>query len=329
MSIIYIELIGLSIIAFITSLLLAYYFKNYFSRKKFVGIDMFKINHPKIPLLGGLSIPITLIIFSVVGWILGFLSLDASLSIFLVIFIILAIGLVDDFMSVPGVYKPLACILGGLPLIFFYSYNPHLFFPLGVGFRIAIIYTILILIGVSVSANTVNMLDVINGSVAMGGIIVLITMFSSAYIIYGAVNPYLFLIGIMALAGFYFLNKYPAKTFLGNAPALVIGGYIATLAVMYKIEFPTVVSMFPFIHNSFFFLNKIKGFVEHKKLPVKVTRLNEAGYIEDAEDVNAPVTLLRFLVSDSPLNEKDAFINMVILFIVSSFLAIIYAWLMR
>ncbi len=322
-------IISLSIASFLVSLSLTYIFKNYFFNKGFTGIDMFKPHHPSIPLLGGLSIPLTLLIFSIVGYYLNIIPFNIAISIFLVILIILIAGLVDDFMPVPGIYKPLICLLGGIPIVFFHIYNPHLFFPLNIGFRIAIIYSIIILIGVSVSANTVNMLDVINGSATTGGIMVLVAMLLSAYIIHGSVNPYLFIVGILTLAGFFFFNKYPAETFLGNAPALVIGGYIASLAIIYRIEFPTIISMFPFIHNSFFFLSKIKGFVEHKHLSMKVTTLDESGYIRDAGDDKAPITLLRSLVATSPLNEEEAFFNIFLLFMISLLLAIFSALLMR
>lgn len=329
MNALYINSIILALVSFFSSLILTYYFKNFFFKRGFIGIDQFKLSHPKIPLLGGLSIPIIIIILISSSYFIGYLSLKITFSLSLSILIILFVGLIDDFITVPGVYKPVACLLGGLPILLLHTYDPHLAFPLGTGFRIAVVYPLLILIGISVAANTVNMLDVINGSAAVGGIMILATMYFSAYIIHGVINPYPFIIGIMVLAGFLFFNVYPAKTFLGNAPALVIGGYIAVLAILYKIEFPTVVSMFPYIHNSFFFLSKIKGFVEHKKLRARVTQLNKHGYIEDARDADAPITLLRFLVSDTPLKESDVFINIFLLFIVSSFFAIASSFLMR
>jgi UDP-N-acetylglucosamine--dolichyl-phosphate N-acetylglucosaminephosphotransferase len=173
------------------------------------------------------------------------------------------------------------------------------------------------------------MLDVINGSAATGGLVVMIVMLIVLVVMGRSVNILPLLLGIAALIGFLYYNRYPSKVFLGNAPALVIGGYIAALAIIYNVEFPTVVSMFPFIHNSFFFLNKIRGFVEHKKLKVKVTYIDDEECIHDAGDDRAPITLLRFLVSRDPLSEYDAYLNIVLLFLFSGFLAVLSAILMR
>ncbi len=318
----------LFILAILLSTLTTKLFSSFFRSRGFVGIDIFKTHKPKVPLLGGLSIPLTIVVFSFLGYLTGLLGWREALVVTLVTIILTSVGLLDDFREVSGLYKPVACLLGGLPIIFLHTYTPHLDFPFGVGFRITIIYLLMIPLGISVAANTVNMLDVINGLVATAGIIVLGVMGIAIYILGMDRNLYLIMIGIAALLGFLYYNRYPAKTFLGNAPALVIGGYIATLAIMYHIEFPTVVAMFPFIHNSFFFLNKIKGFVEHKQLNLKVTELDSQGLIHDARDEKAPITLLRFIVSRDPLNEFDAYLNIVILFIFSGLLALISCFLM-
>jgi len=318
----------LFILAVLSSMFATKSFTEFFGSRGFVGIDIFKTNKPKIPLLGGLSIPLTIVIFSIIGYLTGLIGWKEALVVTLVISILTLVGLLDDFRDVSGLYKPVACLLGGLPIIFLHTYIPHLDFPFGVGFRISIIYIIMIPLGISVAANTVNMLDVINGLVATAGIIVLSVMGIAMYILGVDGNLYPIIIGIAALVGFLYYNKYPAKTFLGNAPALVIGGYIATLAIMYHVEFPTVVAMFPFIHNSFFFLNKIKGFVEHKQLNIKVTELDQMGLIHDARDEKAPITLLRFVVSRDPLSEFDAYLNIVVLFIFSGLLAVISCFLM-
>jgi len=318
----------LFILAILSSMLTTRLFSSFFRGRGFVGIDIFKTHRPKVPLLGGLSIPLTIVIFSILGYLTGLSGWRESLVVVLVTSILTLVGLLDDFRDVSGLYKPVACLLGGLPIILLHTYTPHLDFPFGVGFRITIIYMLMIPLGISVASNTVNMLDVINGLVATAGIIVLSVMALAIYILGMDGNIYLIMIGIAALIGFLYHNKYPAKTFLGNAPALVIGGYIGTLAIMYHIEFPTVVAMFPFIHNSFFFLNKIRGFVEHKQLNLKVTELDHEGLIHDARDEKAPITLLRFIVSRDPLSEPDAYLNIVILFIFSGLLALISCFLM-
>jgi UDP-N-acetylglucosamine--dolichyl-phosphate N-acetylglucosaminephosphotransferase len=310
------------------TLALTKYFGNLFKRLGYVGIDVFKVRRVEVPLLAGLSIPISLIIFLYVGYIINIIHYRIFISLSLVILSILLVGLLDDFFDMPGIYKPVACMLGGIPIILFGTYDIHLSFPFGVGFRISIIYLLLIIVGISVSANTVNMLDVANGVVSLASMIVFITMGLSVYIVHGYTNLYPILLGIFVILGFFYYNKYPARVFLGNAPALVIGAYIASLAIIYQVEFPTVVSMYPFIHNSFFFLSKVRRFVEHKKLNIVITKLDDDGYIHDACYEGAPITLLRFLVSREPLRENDVVWSITILFIFSSILAIVSAFLM-
>lgn len=316
-------------LAFVSSLILTKFFKDIFRALGFVGVDVFKSSRVEVPLLGGLSIPLSLVLFLYIGYVLGFLKFLYFVALAMTIGLITFVGLLDDFFDLPGVYKPAACILGGLPILFFQVYDYHLAFPFGISFRISIIYMLLVLMGISVSANTVNMLDVANGVVSLSSIIILITLAFSIFIIHGSLDIYPLILGVVVLLGFLYYNKYPSQVFLGNAPALVIGGYIASLAIMYQVEFPAVVSMFPFIHNSFFFLNKVRSFIEHKKLNVRVTRLDEDEYIADALDENAPITLLRYIVAPSRMKESDVVFNIALLFLFSSALSIVSALLMR
>ncbi|MEM0057076.1 MAG: hypothetical protein QXH96_01180 [Candidatus Geothermarchaeota archaeon] len=316
------------ILCFITSLILTKLFLSLFVKLNLTGIDIFKAHRPRVPLLGGLSIPLTIMLYTLIGVSINVIQAINGIAILLSIATITAIGLLDDLYDLPGFYKPLFCTLGGLPLILLQTYEYHLQFPLGVGFRISIIYALLILVGVSVAANTFNMLDVINGSATVGGVTSLIALFFAASIF--KINEAIFpiMIGIATYLGFLVYNLYPARTFLGNAPALAMGAYIAVLSIIYSIEFPAVVSLFPFIHNSFFVLQKIRGFVEHKKLNYQVTYLSSEELIYDAHDPNAPITLLRLLVSKKPLREYEALLNIIILCTFSCILSIISTYLM-
>lgn len=316
------------ILCFATSLILTKLFSSLFSKLSLTGIDVFKAHKPHVPLLGGLSIPLTITLYIFVGINANILRVVNGTAILLSVIIITAIGLLDDLYDLPGFYKPLFCTLGGLPLILLQTYDYHLQFPLGVSFRIAIIYVLLILVGVSVVANTFNMLDVINGSATVGGIMSLVTLLLITSILRVNEATFPIMIGIAAYLGFLVYNLYPARVFLGNAPALAMGAYIAVLSIIYDVEFPAMVSLFPFIHNSFFILHKIKGFVEHKKLNYRVTYLSPEELIHDARDPNAPITLLRLLVSKKPLREYEALLNIIILCAFACILAILSVYLM-
>ncbi len=290
----------------------------------FVGIDIFKLSKPEIPSLGGIPLLITYIFGLALLYLIGSIPTSVFASITLVSIISAFIGLLDDMYDLPGMFKPSACLLAGLPVIIFGTYIPKLYFPFGVAFRITYIYLLLILVGISVSANTVNMFDVINGSALSGTIFTMIVIIVSAYLMGG--DSTRLLPGILFLAvliGFLPFNIYPSKIFLGNIGSLLLGSQLALFGILYKVEFQAVVAMLPFIHNSFFFLNKVKGFIEHKRLRYKVTYLDEEGLIGDARDVNAPITLIRLLVAPNKMNEKDLLFNVIILFLVSSGLALL------
>jgi UDP-N-acetylmuramyl pentapeptide phosphotransferase/UDP-N-acetylglucosamine-1-phosphate transferase len=238
--------------------------------------------------------------------------------------ILVGVGMIDDyFPDLPGYFKPVGTMVAGLPLILLHTYKPNLAIFGGIVFHLPIVYPLLILVAFSVVPNSVNMLDVINGSAVTGVIFVLLSAIIGYYLKFNG-TAILSIIFLAILAGFLIFNIYPAKIFLGNAGSLLLGYYVLLSAIFYRVEFLCLIAMFPFIHNSFFYLNKVKRFMEHKKLSAKVTYFSEEDeLIYDACDDAAPLTLLRFLVSHSPKSEFESYLSMVIAFSLSSFLSII------
>jgi UDP-N-acetylglucosamine--dolichyl-phosphate N-acetylglucosaminephosphotransferase len=315
-------------ISAILSVIVTYILILIFRKIDITGIDIFKIHRPRIPSNGGLSVPITVTIIMSILLMQNLVSLNFFLSIVLSLAIITIIGLIDDYIDLPGFYKPLAAMFAGVPIVLFAEYDYHFKIILGGGFSIPIIYPLAILIAISVTSNTVNMLDVINGSATWGVFISLIAGMISSIILSSDKGLLLSIIFLSSLMGVVIFNTYPAKVFLGNSGSLSMGCLLGILAILGDIELPVMVAMFPFIHNSFFFLSHAKKFVEHKTLNTTVTFLNDKGLIEDANNQTAPITLLRFLVSEKPKSELRALSEMIVIFIISSALAIITAYLM-
>lgn len=313
----------LMVLGVLISFILTRVFLSKLREKGFVGVDVFKLDRPKIPTLGGIPLLFSYIIMLSLFYFFGFIPVDIYAVVVLVSFLSAYIGLLDDLLDLPGYFKPVACLICGLPIILFGTYVPRLSFPLDVGFRITYIYILLILLGISVSANTVNMFDVINGSALVGTLITLVTIIISAWVLHPDFNLYPALILLVVLLGFLPFNIYPSRIFIGNVGSLLMGSQLALYGILYKVEFQAVVAMLPFIHNSFFFLNKFKKFIEHKRLGYKVTFLDEGGLICDAGDPSAPITLIRFLVASEPMSEKNLLVNIIILFGFSSFLALL------
>lgn len=319
-----VKIIALLVFGSLFSGLITSYLIKWFRKLGMVGYDVFKKDRPPIPSLGGVPIIFSYIIFLSLMFVLGYVDVDVYSTVVLVSIIAAFIGLLDDIYDLPGFFKPLACMLAGLPIIFFGTYVPRLHFLFGVSYRITYIYVVLILLGVTVSANTVNMFDVINGSALVGTLYSLLVIIISSYWLGRDLNSlYPALLFIAILIGFLPFNIYPSRVFLGNVGSLLLGSQLALFGILYKVEFPTVIAMLPFIHNSFFFLNKVKGFIEHKRLGYRVTFLDDKGLIGDAGDENAPITLIRLLVAPNRLSEKDLLLNINILFIFTTALSLI------
>src|SRR5213593_3336773 len=202
-------LLGLS--AFPLALVLTRFFMAFNSSRGIFGIDVHKKERPKIPEMCGVSIPITLLALSAVYGLttngqhlqaIAYAAVVASTAI---------IGAVDDLKRMRGYYKPLLGLLCGLPIIvlgLLYPdsvYNPTLRVPLFGGFNLPIIYPLTIPVAISVTSNTVNMLDPLNGSMA-GGITIISALLLVGLVIKGEGAAPVFLLGTIMFTslGFFY-----------------------------------------------------------------------------------------------------------------------------
>jgi len=324
-----IKIISISILTIIISIVLTKYMIKIFRKYNVYGEDIFKLNRPKIPKNIGLSFIISIIIATTLLSASNILSWNITTAITTAMIITAIIGLIDEHLDPPGYFKPLAMLAAGIPIIILKCYTPYIRIILFGGFNIPILYPIFILIAMSVTSNMVNMLDVINGSAVWGAMISTIAGLIAGIIINSESAVVIAITILASIIGPALYNTYPAKGFLGNAGSLALGTSIGILAIIGRIEVPMVIATLPFIHNSFYFLTYAKSFIEHKKLNVQITRLNQRGEIEDAKNRNAPITLLRLLVAQKPLTEKEALKQIVTLFIITGILSIITAILIK
>lgn len=291
-------------------------------RNRFVAYDVFKKVGTPVVDFGGIPIFIVIAISSFVFYLFGYLATNIFLAILLTSSIASIVGLIDDIVkTLPGWYKPLSAMLIGIPIIIFRLYNPRLKFFDGIVFNLPIIYLLLILIGFSVASNAVNMLDVINGSAAIGVATVLILNLIVTYLKGGDLT--VSLIFLIATLSFLFFNKYPSEIFLGNVGAILLGSMVAFTAIYNRTEFLTVIAMYPFIVNGLFYLDKFKRFVERRVHGYRIASLNNDGLIEDQCEPGAPIVLLKYLVSPGPKSEPRLVLEMSILFIYSMLLSLI------
>jgi UDP-N-acetylglucosamine--dolichyl-phosphate N-acetylglucosaminephosphotransferase len=320
----------LGIASFPISLLLTRFFMEFNAKHGIIGIDVHKLDKPAIPEMCGAAIPITLIVLSTVYVLIGGGNSITMLAFSMVIGSAALVGAVDDRLKMRGIYKPLLTLFCGLPIValgLLYPdqvYNHTLRVPIFGGFHLPVIYPLSIPIAISVTSNTTNMLDPLNGTMA-GGVSII-----SAALLLGVLvtNPapgtvYLYASLLFSMLGFFYFNRYPSKAFAGNVGQLSVGAALGALAILGRTEIASIVAMFPNIQNSFFFLSKIRRFTEHRALTAKPTKLLEDGRLTATSDPKAPLTLVRTLLVGKPASESEIVSTIFAVFLVSAGLALI------
>ena len=310
-------------IGFIITLLLIPSVSKFMFEHGIIGIDVHKLDRPKIPELCGITIVIgvtvSAIIFSLFYpeqnmWILAFVSSTLIAAI---------VGILDRITKIGPRLKPALVALGAIPIIFLAVYNPYPEFPFIGATRLTIIYPLLIPIALAITANSVNMLDVFNGSmtgtcsIAIFGMIICMLMM-------GRVDAAALAAGLLgSLLAFHIFNKYPAKVFAGDVGSLFIGASIGVLAIYGRIEVAAITAMMPHIMNAFYGLATVGRLYERKEISTRPIRVLEDGRLEVNKDSKAPITLARMILAQRPLKEFEVTRRMFILSAVSAILAVL------
>ncbi len=342
------------IIAFTVPLLLSGigfpFFIKFMLNKGIFGIDIHKKEQPKIAEMGGIVLIISLIISSVITiLVVDDSDVQLMIGVFCITITIAGIiGIIDDFVTLNAILKPVLLLLASAPIIastWFSTgplYNSHPQFPLIGETQLTIVYLILLPFVITVPANAVNMIDVFNGSMAITTIIVLIATFIANLIIsytspdstsnrdFTTLDPtnifVLMIIGV--LIAFLIFNRYPARVFGGDSSSLTIGASLGAIAVLGRLEIVIIIAIIPFIMNAFGIISSVKGLLERRKM-ARPTKMTKDWKIESTNDPKAPITLVGLVIQKGPLHEKDIVKSFGILTIFSGILAIITAILIR
>lgn len=264
--------------------------------------DYHKPGKPDIPRPAG---PVLLLGIASTEVILYILTLSNTvLAILLTTVIGFIVGIVDDRKTMPGWFKPLALMVAAIPIILLGAHGNHLNLVFGSAF-IPILYIPLILVIIPVVGNTINSIDVLNGVASSSVIIALIPTLTSV-LLFG--NVYVFLAGLPLLAGtlaFYKYHRYPSRIFPGDSGTLLMGTMLGAIAIAGKSEIIAVIALLPAVMNSFLFLSSMKKIVEHREVKARPTLLTDDFKLMASKDKRAPVTLLRLILADGPLTEKE------------------------
>ena len=221
------------LIIFFTSLVLTIFFTpvmiDFFTRIKVVDIpgEPRKINKSIIPRMGGI-----LIYFIVMVSTISFYGDLNSIRFFVIASaIIVLLGMTDDMIGVKWNHKFIIQFSMSFFLVYFLAQDFDVihFFGLELPYPLNYILIILFIVG---AINSVNLLDGLDG-LASG--FSLMVIFVSFLVGFNTGNKFLLVLSASlmgALIGFLKFNAYPARIFLGDTGAYVLGFFLVTATIM-------------------------------------------------------------------------------------------------
>jgi len=258
----------------------------------------------------------------------AFFPMNEIIAIMITTSLAFLVGLVDDRRVMGGWFKPIALAFCTAPIFLLGVFDTNLAFPLFGEVRITLLYLVIIVIMITITGNTINSIDVMNG-VASGFMVIASFALTISLLI---VQNYEIAIASLPLGfvslGFYKYHKFPSKIFPGDSGALTLGAMYGTLAIIGGVEVIAAVILLPAIINSFLFLSSMKRIVEHRDIKTKPVTHTEDFKLKATSDKGAPTTLVRLILAGGPLTEKQVGFAIFRLGIFSGVLGIITALMM-
>jgi len=315
------------VIAFFTVFLMTPPLIKYLHKKNLTVIDIHKKGEVMVVRPGGPALIAGVITSEIVLY--AFFQSNEILAILITSSLAFLVGLVDDRKAMGGWFKPVGLVLAALPIILLGAYDSDLAFPLFGEVHIPILYLAIIIFMIVITGNTVNSIDVANG-IASGFMIIASFSLSAAlfilqnYEIAIASLP----LGFISLA-FYKYHKIPSKIFPGDSGALTLGAMYGVIAIVGQVEVIAAVALLPAILNSFLFLSSVKKIVDHRELNEKPVELTDDFKLKATKNKRARISLVRLIVANTPLSEKEVGNVIFKLALFSAGLAIITAFMME
>ncbi len=293
-----------------------------FEKHNMVGIDVHKLEQPKIPEMCGISITIGLTAAVTISSIIAPTYVVKFVTFLAVTLLACLIGIVDDLKDLGPRIKPLLTALACIPIFLTGSYNPYPALPIIGSLRLTFVYPLLIPFAIAVPANAVNMMDVLNGAMAgTSAVTVFFILICAA--LFGRWEIVILCGGFLgSLIAFYRYNRYPARVFSGDSGSLAVGAAIGALAILGGVEAASIITLMPQIMNAFYNLSSIGKLYEHREISNRPTKLLKDGRLSASDDSSAPLTLTRMILADGPMNEKDIVKAFLVLSVFSGFLSL-------
>lgn len=270
--------------------------------------DAHKPEKPPVPRPAG---PVLMISIAAAEIVLFFLTMNiAVLAILLTTAIAFLVGYIDDSRLMPGWFKPVALLAAAIPLVVLdifgagevHGESLNLIFGRA---HIPLLYIPLIFVVLPITGNTINSIDVLNG-VASGFLIIATIPLLASIAIFGSREVFLATLPLLfATIAFYRYHKFPSRIFPGDSGTLLLGAMYGAVAIAGSSEIIGVIALLPAVVNSFLFLASVKRIVEHREVKTRPTILTDDFKLAASTDSTAPATLVRLIVVDRPLGEKE------------------------
>jgi UDP-N-acetylmuramyl pentapeptide phosphotransferase/UDP-N-acetylglucosamine-1-phosphate transferase len=258
----------------------------------------------------------------------GFFQLNEILAIIITTTAAFLIGYIDDRKVMGGWFKPVTLAIAALPIIFLGAYDSSLAFPLFGNVEIPLLYLGLIIFMIPITGNTINSIDVLNG-VASGFMVIASFTLSICLFILGNYEIAIVSLPLAFVSlAFYKYHKIPSKIFPGDSGALTFGAMYGAIAIVGGVEIIAAIALLPAVINSFLFLSSVKRIVEHRQIKGKPVEFTDDSKLKATNDKTAPVTLVRLILANGPLSEKQVGLAIFKLAMFSGILAIITAFMM-
>ncbi len=319
--------IVISVIAFVTVYVTTPLLIKALTKRNMTVKDYNKPQAIMVPRPGGPSILAGILASEVTLY--GFLQSVEILAIIMTTSIAFFVGLADDRKVLGGWFKPLALVVAAVPILLLGAYEPHLEFPLFGAVKIPELYLALVVFIIPITGNTINSIDVLNG-VASG--FMTIASFALTVCLFVVHNYDIALaslpLGFVSLA-FYKYHKVPSRIFPGDSGALTLGAMYGAIAIVGHVEIIAAIALLPAVINSFLFLSSVKRIIEHRQIKASPVVHTEDFKLQATTDKAAPVTLVRLILSQGPLTEKEVGFVIFKLGLFSAALAIITSFMME
>jgi len=292
------------------------------ARSGIVGVDVHKLDKRKVPEMGGLSIVIGLSASAIVSMIIFPEHITKFIAFLLTVLIAGFVGVRDDIKPLNPKLKPLLTAAASIPMLLLGVFYPRPSLPFIGKTRLTIVYPLIIPFAVAVPANAVNMMNPFNG-VMTGTCSIIALALAISMMMTGRTEDAILAVALLGcLLAFHRFNKYPARVFSGDTGDLSVGAALGALAIIGQVEVAAVVAMIPHIINAFYLLSTLGGLYERRQISNRPTRVISDGRIEATDDKQAPVTLTRMILAQSPLREPEIVSIMITLTAIASAFAV-------